>query len=303
VSLQKNNKVQVTVDSGSGFCFGVKGAVQAAETELQQHGTCLILGDIVHNEAELQRLIRMGLKVIGYDEFTRLHDARVMIRAHGEPPSTYETAERNRIELIDATCPVVLKLQRDVARTWESISREGGQLVIFGKEGHPEVRGLDGQTGGRAVVLSEESGIDRIDATRPVVLYSQTTMNLERFHAFAARLREAVIAATGSDAGFRMFDTVCRQVSHREAKLRHFAASHDVIIFVSGRKSSNGKALYEACREVNFNTHMVSAPEELEGVWFTNCPSTGVCGATSTPRWLMDEVAETIRINYGQGCT
>lgn len=285
----------ITIDPHSGFCFGVVRAVEVAERELQKNHTLYCLGDIVHNNKEVERLKALGLVIISYDEFRELRDCTVMIRAHGEPPETYAIAKKNRNELIDASCPIVLNLQKSIQRGYREMLAGNGQVVIYGKEGHAEVNGLSGQTGGTAIVIGDEADLGKIDFTRPVRLYSQTTRSLEKFHRIAAMIREKMHGASpGGQVDFEWFDTVCRQVSNRSAQLQKFAAGFDVVIFVSGLKSSNGKVLYGICKAVNSRSHFVSGPATIENEWFARAETVGICGATSTPRWLMDEVARAI---------
>ncbi len=285
-----NKVLNVEIDSGSGFCFGVTTAISKAEEELAR-GTLLCLGDIVHNSGETERLSKLGLRTIGHEEF-RLQErgTRVLLRAHGEPPSTYTTAKERGIEIIDATCPVVLQLQRRIRSVYEETPRP--QIVIYGKRGHAEVLGLVGQTEGTAVVVEtiDEAKALPIDIDKPLCLFSQTTRSLEGFHTVSALLKERM----SDDTLFRVFDTVCRQVSGRRAGIERFAEMHDVIIFVCGKKSSNGHALYEATRSRNPRSYMVDAPEAIQPEWFEGVGSVGICGATSTPKWLMQACKDAI---------
>lgn len=279
---------RIEVDEGSGFCFGVVTAIRKAEEELERSGKLFCLGDIVHNAAEVERLRRKGLVTITHEELAGLHGVKVLLRAHGEPPSTYEIARRNNIEIIDATCPVVLQLQRRIKDSVTGGEGGGEPLVlIYGKPGHAEVNGLVGQTDGKALVVRDESDLDGVDYSRDIRLYSQTTKSLEGFRGIVEEIRRR----KGGDAGFQWFDTICRQVANRIPKIREFAKEHDVVIFVSGAKSSNGKVLYSECREVNPRTYLISEPSELKGEWLEGAESIGICGATSTPRWLMADVA------------
>jgi len=287
--------VQVTIDPGSGFCFGVSRAIGTAEALLAGGERLYCLGEIVHNDREVGRLAALGLIFITREEFHNLHDCRVLIRAHGEPPETYETARGNNIELFDATCPVVIALQGKVRKGHEGMQQRGGQVVIYGHPEHPEVVALSGQTGHSAIVVHDDDDLAKLDFSRPVRLFSQTTRSVEGFERTAAGIRAAMNAATeGRPPDFRATDTVCRHVSGRAAQLKEFAGKHDVIIFVSGHQSSNGRILAAACREANHRTHAVSSPEELDREWFRGAVSAGICGATSTPRWLMEEVAERV---------
>lgn len=284
--------MQVTIDENSGFCFGVVYAIEMAEDHLEEHGHLYCLGDIVHNDEEVERLRAKGLTIINHTDLENLHNTAVLIRAHGEPPSTYHTALRNRLTLIDASCPVVLKLQNRVRGAYE----HNAQIVIYGKEGHAEVNGLVGQTGGNAVVISGLEDLDLLDYTRPIQLFSQTTKSTEKFYAIKAEIERR--QALAQQEGFKANDTICRQVSNREPQLREFAPRFDVVIFVSGKKSSNGKVLFEVCRAVNSRTYFVSSSAELEASWFTDARQVGICGATSTPMWLMEEVKHTIETQF-----
>jgi 4-hydroxy-3-methylbut-2-enyl diphosphate reductase len=290
--------MEITIDQGSGFCFGVVYAIELAEEELARSGALYCLGDIVHNNMEIERLQAKGLRIINHDDLRNLRDCKVLIRAHGEPPETYRLAIQNNIELIDASCPVVLKLQHRVRDSFEAVENDGGQVVIYGEQGHAEVNGLVGQTQGRAIVVKTEADLDRIDFSRPVHLFSQTTKSTAGFESMERLIRERIRQAKGdvAEKDFDTNDTLCRQVSNREPHLQKFAAGHDVIVFVSGRKSSNGKALYGVCAEVNPRSHFISGPDELDPAWFAGAASVGICGATSTPMWLMEDVAVRLRL-------
>lgn len=285
--------MQVEIDQNSGFCFGVVYAIEMAEDHLAENGTLYCLGDIVHNDEEVSRLNAKGLKIIDHNELKQLHDVAVLIRAHGEPPSTYEIAIKNNLTLIDASCPVVLKLQNRVRIAFEVES----QIVIYGKAGHAEVNGLVGQTGGKAIVISGMDDLDQLDYTRPIQLFSQTTKSTEKFYAIKAEIERRVTAA---QQDFKANDTICRQVSNREPQLREFAPKHDVIIFVSGKKSSNGKVLFEVCRSENPRTYFISGVGELDPAWFQGAQTVGICGATSTPMWLMEAVKSAIETDIAQ---
>jgi len=289
--------MNVVIDSNSGFCFGVVYAIQMAEDELDQTGKLYCLGDIVHNGEEVDRLRAKGLEIIDHDRLKTLKDCKVLIRAHGEPPSTYELAIKNNIELIDASCPVVLKLQYRVKTSFEDIPKDAGQIVIYGQPGHAEVNGLVGQTGGKAIVVFSEEDLDTIDFNQPIHFFSQTTKSTAGFNKMQRMIQEKIIAHKGSleEGDFVSNDTLCRQVSNREPQLKRFSAIHDVIIFVSGKKSSNGKALYSVCKTHNENSYFISNPSELDYAWFEGKTSVGIAGATSTPMWLMEEVATSIR--------
>ncbi len=284
---------KIEIDNGSGFCFGVTTAISKAEEELERTGVLYCLGDIVHNAGEVERLQKKGLITVDHEEFAKLHNVKVLLRAHGEPPSTYETARRNNIEIIDATCPVVLQLQKRIKDAYAKSSAPANDseseplIIIYGKPGHAEVNGLVGQTGGSAVVIQDKSDLDNIDLNRDIWLYSQTTKSIEGFQEIVAEIKSRKTAGS-----FQWFDTICRQVANRMPKMRDFAANHDVILFVSGAKSSNGKVLYAQCKEVNPKTYLITDETELDPTWIENAESIGICGATSTPRWLMQKVAE-----------
>ena len=280
--------LQIEIDSGSGFCFGVTTAIKKAEEELSKGTTLYCLGDIVHNSMECERLKQMGLVTINHDNLAELHDAKVLLRAHGEPPATYALARRNNIEIIDATCPVVLQLQKRIKTQYEASPH--AQIVIFGKTGHAEVLGLVGQTQGEAIVVEEFDDVKRLDFTRDIYLYSQTTKSLDEFHHIIAYIEEH-IAPT---ATFRSFDTICRQVANRMPNISAFASRHDLILFVCGRKSSNGKVLFNECKRVNPNSHLIEGPEEIAPAWLTDIKTVGICGATSTPKWLMEQCMKQI---------
>jgi len=284
--------MRITIDKNSGFCFGVVYAIELAEQELDAGHALYCLGDIVHNDLEVERLEKKGLQIIDHDTFRSLSDVKVLIRAHGEPPETYRTAIQNNIELIDASCPVVLKLQNRVKGSFDRIGDSEAQIVIYGKPGHAEVNGLMGQTDGRAIVITTEADLDKIDFSKPIHLYSQTTKSTANFERLTQVITERA-GAMGNDC-VESNDTICRQVSNREPGLRKFSSEHDVIIFVSGRKSSNGKVLYEVCRSVNPRVHFISSSDELDSAWFEGVTSVGICGATSTPMWLMEDVAAAI---------
>jgi len=293
--------MQVTIHARSGFCFGVTYAIQHAEEELERSGELYCLGDIVHNNMEVDRLKAKGLKIINHDDLSKLKDCKVLIRAHGEPPSTYEVAIKNNIELIDASCPVVLKLQHRVHDSFDEILEEGkGQIIIYGEKGHAEVNGLVGQTGGKAIVVKTEDDLEQIDFTKPVHFFSQTTKSTLGFQKMEQMIQERIIKAKGSleENDFVANDTLCRQVSNREPQMREFASQHEVIVFVGGKKSSNGKALYAACKEANDKSYFISTVEELDPTWFNQVNTVGICGATSTPFWLMKDVKKAIEEKF-----
>lgn len=280
----------IEIDSKSGFCFGVVTAIRKAEEELAKSGRLYCLGDIVHNSDEVQRLRDKGLVTITHDDMERLHNVKVLLRAHGEPPSTYELARRNNIEIIDATCPVVLQLQRRIKETFDTQSPRP-QIVIYGKTGHAEVNGLVGQTEGEAIVVEDQSDLDKVDYTKDIALYSQTTKSLGGFRAII----ESISSRLSPEASFNSYDTICRQVANRVEGLREFAAAHELVLFVSGKKSSNGKILFAQCLDVNPKTHLVSNASEIDPAWIAGgVDSVGICGATSTPRWLMEQVSDRV---------
>jgi len=290
--------VKVTIDDNSGFCFGVVYAIQMAEDELSDSGQLYCLGDIVHNDIEVKRLTDKGLKIINHEDLQHLHDCTVLIRAHGEPPETYLTALKNNIQLLDASCPVVLKLQNRVKVAYDKNSSDKAQIVIYGIPGHAEVNGLMGQTNKEAIIITTENDLEKIDFTKPIILFSQTTKSTDKFYQIK-ELIEQRAAAVGNTSVLSN-DTICRQVSNREPQLEKFSQKHDVIIFVGGKKSSNGKVLYQVCKNANAKSFFISSIEELQDEWFANCESVGICGATSTPMWLMEEVADTIRKKYSE---
>lgn len=280
--------IHIEIDSSSGFCFGVTTAIQKAEEELAKGNTLYCLGDIVHNGKEVERLHARGLITINHEQLKQLHDVKVLLRAHGEPPETYETARRNNIEIIDATCPVVLQLQRRIKKQYDA--NPEAQIVIFGKNGHAEVLGLVGQTHSKAIVMEKLEDVRLLDFGRDIYLYSQTTKNLDEFR----RIIDYIQSHISPDATFRSFDTICRQVANRMPNIASFAARHDIIIFVSGRKSSNGKVLFNTCKSVNPNSYMIEGPGEIDSSWIEEVTSVGICGATSTPKWLMEQCRDSI---------
>lgn len=280
--------IQIEIDSGSGFCFGVTTAISKAEEELSRSDTLYCLGDIVHNGMEVERLHLQGLQTIDHSQLSQLHDVKVLLRAHGEPPATYATAERNHIEIIDATCPVVLQLQRRIKRQYDD--NPHAQIVIFGKNGHAEVLGLVGQTDGNAIVVENLDDASHLCIDRDIYLYSQTTKSLDEFHALIAYIQ----AHISPQATFRSFDTICRQVANRMPNIAAFAARHDMILFVSGHKSSNGKVLFNECLRVNANSHHIEQPSEINLHWLDGVKTIGICGATSTPKWIMEQCRDHI---------
>ena len=283
--------IKVEIDEGSGFCFGVVTAIHKAEEELAKGETLYCLGDIVHNSRELDRLKTMGLITINREEFKQLKNAKVLLRAHGEPPETYMIARENNIEIIDATCPVVLRLQKRIRQGYLADSDEEKQIVIYGKSGHAEVLGLVGQTDGKAIVIEKAEEAKKLDLNKSIRLFSQTTKSLDEFQEIVEYFKQHI----SPEATFEYYDTICRQVANRMPKLREFAATHDLIFFVSGKKSSNGKMLFEECLKVNANSHLIDNEKEIDPSLLQNVKSIGVCGATSTPKWLMEKIYNHIR--------
>ena len=281
--------MRVEIDINSGFCFGVVRAINEAEQALQS-GSVASLGDIVHNRMEVQRLEGLGLHTISHDDIPTLEGKRMLIRAHGEPPRTYDLAKSYGVEVIDATCPVVAALQRKVKRAYEEMEKVGGSVVILGKRGHAEVVGLTGQVEEKAIVVESEEDLEQVDFSRPIYFLSQTTQSVEKFNRLADKMRERL----ADEAMLTADDTICRRVSSREEHLREFARQHDIVIFVCGRKSSNGKVLYNICREENERSYNIEEASELQKEWFEEVESVGICGATSTPKWLMEEIAGAI---------
>ncbi len=290
----KTNIVQIEIDNGSGFCFGVTTAIKKAEEELAKGGKLYCLGDIVHNGMEVERLHEAGLITIDHEQMEELQGVKVLLRAHGEPPETYALAERNNIEIIDATCPVVLQLQRRIKKQY--VNNPEAQIVIFGKNGHAEVLGLVGQTESHAIVVEKFEDVKQLEATgqldfsKDIYLYSQTTKSLDEFHRIIEYCQEHIVEG----AVFKSFDTICRQVANRMPNIAAFASKHDVILFVSGRKSSNGKVLFKECKSVNANSYQIESADEIDMNWFKDMETVGICGATSTPKWLMEECKDKI---------
>ena len=280
--------IHIEIDSSSGFCFGVTTAIKKAEEELAKGTTLYCLGDIVHNGMEVERLHTRGLITINHDQLKQLHDVKVLLRAHGEPPETYETARRNNIEIIDATCPVVLQLQRRIKKQYDA--NPEAQIVIFGKNGHAEVLGLVGQTHSKAIVIEKLEDVRLLDFSRDIYLYSQTTKSLDEFR----RIIDYIQSHISPDATFKSFDTICRQVANRMPNIAAFAARHDIILFVCGRKSSNGKVLFNECLRVNANSHHIEQPSEIDLHWLDGVKTIGICGATSTPKWIMEQCRDHI---------
>ena len=288
-------QVIIEIDEDSGFCFGVVNAIKKAEEELDEKGGLYCLGDIVHNSDEVERLAKKGLKIIDHDDLSKLTNTKVLLRAHGEPPATYKVAAMNNVEILDATCPVVLALQKRILKAWTE--NPNAQIVIYGKKGHAEVNGLVGQTQGEAIVIEHEDEIENIDYSKPIYLFSQTTKSIEGFQ----KLVDEIKSRMDEGVDFVYYDTICRQVANRMDNIRKFAREHDLVFFVSGKKSSNGKVLFEECKKQNANTYFVSSAEEVDINVLSGKPkSIGICGATSTPKWQMQEVKDKLKniINY-----
>jgi 4-hydroxy-3-methylbut-2-enyl diphosphate reductase len=283
--------MKIEIDTNSGFCFGVENAVEIAEKALNNNDYLFSLGQIVHNDEEVHRLTELGLKSIDREEFNDIRGCNVLIRAHGEPPATYAKAEANGNTIVDATCPIVKKLQSRIKKIWETNRENGAQIVIYGKPGHAEVIGLLGQIKDEGLIITGKDDLDKIEFTKPVFLFAQTTMSLEHYAEIAGYIKEKIVAEgfADIDSRFRVFNTICKQVSNREPYLKKFAASHDIIIFVGGRESSNGKMLFTICKNINPESYFVSSPKEIEERWFDKKSSVGICGATSTPKWLIDK--------------
>ena len=282
---------KVEIDQGSGFCFGVTAAIQKAEEELAKGEKLYCLGDIVHNGQECERLKQMGLITINHEEFALLKNAKVLLRAHGEPPRTYEIARENHIEIIDATCPVVLRLQKRIKQEYDATpSDREKQIVIYGKNGHAEVLGLVGQTCGKAIVIEKLDEVKSLDFSKDIRLYSQTTKSLDEFRQIVAYIKEHI----SPSATFEYYDTICRQVANRMPNIQKFASAHDLVFFVCGHKSSNGKILFQECKKVNPNSYQIDQPEKINKDLLKDAQSIGICGATSTPKWLMEACKNVI---------
>ena len=280
----------IEIDQFSGFCFGVVNAIRKAEDKLQESDSFYCLGDIVHNTIEVERLRQKGLKTLTHEEMTTLRNTSVLFRAHGEPPSTYEIAQQNDIEVIDATCPVVLNLQKRIKRIYEERKGTQTQLLIFGKLGHAEVNGLVGQTNNTAIVIERKEDLEKLDFSLPIVMFSQTTKSKAAYMELVEMIQDRI----EKPELFEYHNTICQQFGNRMPKIKEFAASHDCIVFVSDAKSSNGKALFKACQEVNPDSHFVSGPQDVDAVWIEGKNNIGICGATSTPAWLMEQVKDRI---------
>lgn len=282
--------MEVIIDDNSGFCFGVVRAIGEAESALERVGDVYSLGDIVHNRVEVQRLEQLGLHTVSHEDMKNLSGRTLLIRAHGEPPRTYRMAEELGITIIDATCPVVARLQRRLREAYDNMKEVGGSVVLLGKRGHAEVIGLTGQADDDVVVIENEGDLNNVDFTRPIYFLSQTTQSIALFN----KLAEDIKMRAG-DMAVTIDDTICRRVAGREALLTDFSKSVDVVIFVCGRKSSNGRVLYEVCRSANPRSFNIEESSEIDLSWLEGAERVGICGATSTPRWLMEQVAESIK--------
>ena len=289
--------IHVEIDKSSGFCFGVVNAISQAEKELQSQERLYCIGEIVHNNMEVERLKSLGLQTIWHSDLDKLQGSTVLFRAHGEPPETYRKALEKGLSIIDASCPVVLKLQVKVREAWKRMAQVGGQVVIYGKKGHAEVLGLVGQTQGNAIVIERIEDINNLDFTKPIELFAQTTMSADEYKKISNEIGRRAEAASNSHNTFHAYNSICGQVANRKDELKTFASKFDAVAFVSGKNSSNGKMLYEVCKQVNPNTYFISSTLELKPQWFQSVNRVGVCGATSTPLWLMEEVAAWIRAN------
>ncbi|GAO28993.1 4-hydroxy-3-methylbut-2-enyl diphosphate reductase [Geofilum rubicundum] len=291
MNAERKPTTTIVIDAKSGFCFGVSKAIKTAEAHLQKGGELTSLGDIVHNEEEIKRLREKGLHSVGLSDLSTSNSPKVLFRAHGEPPSSYETIKAAGKEIIDATCPVVLKLQQRIFKAWQEIKMVKGQIVIYGKKNHAEVIGLSGQTNNEAIVVQSSADLHLVDASKKTILFAQTTMSQSGLEEMEGWLR----AHLHNPQDLTVHKTICAQVGNRVPHLKEFAKQYQVIIFVGGRKSSNGKVLYEVCRSVNPHSHFVSGIEEIQPSWLNPAPaSIGICGATSTPQWLMEHVAEKV---------
>ena len=288
-------KLKIDIDTHSGFCYGVVRAIEQAEKYLEKNSELHSLGSIVHNSTEISRLKEKGLNTINYDELSRMRDSVVFIRDHGEPPSSYKTARENNLTVIDCTCPVVLKLQERVKNNYKELKKVNGQLVIFGKVGHAEVNGLIGQVEGDAVIIEKMKDIEVLDFKRPIYIFSQTTKDPEIYKQVCDAIKERVASVEGPVESFKAFNTTCGQVSSRHPHLKEFSKSHSVIIFVSGKESSNGKILYDVCLKENPRSYKIESKDEIDPSWFRDGDSIGICGATSTPKWLLEEIGEHLR--------
>lgn len=291
-----SGKMKIEIDKNAGFCFGVEKAIERAEEELKKNKTIYCLGEIVHNGEEIKRLEEKGLKTITYKEYRKLKNATVFLRAHGEPPETYKIARENNIQLVDATCPIVSKLQNRIKSKYNDIKKDDGQIVIYGKEGHAEIKGLVGQTDGQAIVIDHTDNLERIDFNRPVYLYSQTTKSKKAFNEIRTKIEEYFRELKNHDASkLKFHQTICGQVANRESNIFEFANKHDVILFASGKNSSNGKVLFSVCKNANPRSYFISNVNEVEKAMIENCNSIGISGATSTPSWLLKNIKAKVQ--------
>ncbi|HOO83818.1 MAG TPA: 4-hydroxy-3-methylbut-2-enyl diphosphate reductase [Prolixibacteraceae bacterium] len=281
--------MHIEIDNKSGFCFGVQRAIAKAEELIENGETITCLGEMVHNHEEVERLEKLGMKTIEIEQLSQQNNQTILIRSHGEPPSTYQNLNKNNNKIIDATCPVVLKLQQRIKNSFEQIQKTNGQLLIYGKKGHAEVIGLNGQTGNKAIIVSSVDDLKQIDFSRPIEMYSQTTMPLSGFNI----IKEAINKQALNKVTYH--DTICRQVANRVPHISEFAKKFDIILFVSGKKSSNGKLLFDECKKNNPRSYFISSASELDSSWFRDAKSIGICGATSTPQWLMEQVKNALK--------
>ncbi|MDI9356564.1 MAG: 4-hydroxy-3-methylbut-2-enyl diphosphate reductase [Chitinophagaceae bacterium] len=284
--------MNISIDTHSGYCFGVDYAIQLAEDELERVGLLYCLGDIVHNDVEIDRLHKKGLRIISHNDLENLQNATVLIRAHGEPPETYKIAMENNINLIDASCPVVLKLQNRLKNSYNQKKSPDSQIVIYGKENHAEIIGLTGQIHNDAIIISDKKDLERLNFSHPIILFSQTTKPTEKFYEIKEIIERKIVAIKGSitEDDFQFNDSICRQVSNREPQLKKFSTENDIIIFVAGKKSSNGKVLYDVCLSQNKRSYFIEKEQDIQQDWFQKEDNIGICGATSTPTWLMENV-------------
>lgn len=288
--------MKVEIDPNSGFCHGVVRAIRTAEDFLKNNNTLYCLGDIVHNSGEVKRLKEKGLITITYNDFRDIQKTKVLFRAHGEPPETYKIASKRNIEIIDTTCQVVLSLQKKIKEGYEEMKKSDGQIVIFGKKGHAEVIGLEGQANNEAIIIAGFEDLNKIDYNKPVLLYSQTTKDPDEYFKMSEEIKKKYIENNKSPNTYlKTYKTICKQVSNRKPLLSEFCNDHDVIIFVSGKKSSNGQMLFELCKKVNKRAYFISSGTELNKEWFDGAKSVGISGATSTPKWLMEEIEKKIK--------
>lgn len=294
-------ELKIEIDPKSGFCYGVVRAIDQAESYIASHGSLYSLGDIVHNGSEIERLSDKGLETIDKSTLESIKNRPVLFRAHGEPPESYKIAKNNNLQIIDCTCPVVLKLQQRVKDAYANLKSDNGQILIYGKPGHAEVNGLIGQVGGDAIIIRNSDDLEGIDYSRPINIFSQTTKEPAEYTKICKKIQERITKAGGPIERFKAFNTICNQVSSRHPHLKEFSKRHNVIIFVSGSESSNGKVLFEHCKSVNERSHKIEKGSEIKIEWFKDGDSVGICGATSTPGWLLNDVAKHIEeLSHGQ---